>query len=179
MGSSKYLIVGFLIGMAVGAFVFYSLSTFSQISTLQTQINELQSENAQLRANQPLPSATPTIKPILTPTLSATSDSTIEKTGKAIQIQSISYPSTGGQAFTLYVQNVGDSDLLLSNTNSVFINGVAATGAWTATTLATGNTASYVATSSATLPAGVQSITFKVTTTDGTFSQITEQFTIK
>jgi archaeal type IV pilus assembly protein PilA len=104
---------------------------------------------------------------------------TTEKTGKSIQIQSISYPSTGGQAFTLYVQNVGDSDLLLSNTNSVFINGAAATGTWTTTSLGKTNTASYVATSSATLPAGVQSLTFKVTTTDGTFSQITQQFTIK
>jgi archaeal type IV pilus assembly protein PilA len=106
---------------------------------------------------------------------------TTEKTGKAIQIQSISYPSTGGQAFTIYVQNVGDSDLLLSNANSVFINGVAATGTWGTTSLSKTNTTSIFASVPSTSPlsAGVQSITFKVTTTDGTFSQMTQQFTIK
>jgi archaeal type IV pilus assembly protein PilA len=103
---------------------------------------------------------------------------TTEKTGKAIQIQSISYPSAGGQTFTVYVQNVGDSDLTLS---SVFINGAAATGSWTPSALPKGSTASMpaVASVNSPVPAGVQSVTIKVTTTDGTFSQITQQFTIK
>jgi flagellin-like protein len=99
---------------------------------------------------------------------------TTEKTGKAIQIQSVSYPDTGGQVFTVYVQNVGDSDLTLS---SVFINGAIATGTWSTTALAKGATASIPATGS--VGTGVQSVTFKVTTTDGTFSQITQQFTVK
>jgi cell division protein FtsB len=51
MGSSKYLIIGLLVGMAIGAFVFYAFMQFSQISNLQTQINQLQSENSQLKAN--------------------------------------------------------------------------------------------------------------------------------
>lgn len=101
---------------------------------------------------------------------------TTEKTGKAIQIQSVSYPSAGGQTFTVYVQNVGDSDLTLS---SVFINGAAATGAWTPSALTKGSTASMPAIASITVPSGVQTVTIKVTTTDGTFSQITQQFTIK
>ena len=103
---------------------------------------------------------------------------TTEKTGKGIQIQSVSYPAAGGNVFTVYVQNVGDSDVLLSNTNSVFINGAVATGTWSSTTLAKGSTASVPATHYG-LGTGVQSITIKVTTTDGTFSQITQQFTIK
>ncbi len=105
---------------------------------------------------------------------------TTEKTGKSIQIQSISYPSAGGQAFTVYVQNVGDSALALSNANSVFINGAVSTpaGTWSTTTLNKGDTASYTATAVG-LATGVQSVTFKVTTTDGTFSQMTQQFTIK
>jgi archaeal type IV pilus assembly protein PilA len=102
---------------------------------------------------------------------------TTEKTGKAIQIQSISYPTTGGSVFTVYVQNVGDSDLTLS---SVFINGAAATGSWTpSSALLKGNTASMLATATGSLGTGGQSITIKVTSTDGTFSQITQQFTIK
>jgi|SRR5665647_1529831 len=102
---------------------------------------------------------------------------TTEKTGKAIQIQSISYPSTGGNVFTVYVQNVGDSDLTLS---SVFINGAAATGNWNpSSALLKGNTAAMNATATGSLGTGVQSITIKVTSTDGTFSQITQQFTIK
>ncbi len=41
---------------------------------------------------------------------------TTEKTGKAIQIQSVSYRYGGPiDVFTIYVQNVGDSDLQLSN----------------------------------------------------------------
>jgi archaeal type IV pilus assembly protein PilA len=108
---------------------------------------------------------------------------TTEKTGKAIQIQSIAQNVAGGNAFTIYVQNVGDSPLSLSNTNSVFIDGAVSypAGTWTTPTtpltLTKGETGSYIATG-ASLTAGVHSITFKVTTTDGTFSQITQQFTI-
>jgi flagellin-like protein len=97
---------------------------------------------------------------------------TTEKTGKAIQIQSVSYSGTSGDVFTVYVQNVGDSDVLLSSDNSVL-----AEGTWSSTTLTKGNTVSIPATASG-LIAGVQQITIKVTTTDGTFSQITQQFTI-
>jgi archaeal type IV pilus assembly protein PilA len=105
---------------------------------------------------------------------------TTEKTGKAIQIQSIAQNAVGGKAFTVYVQNVGDSPIALSSSNSVFINGAVSTpaGAWSSLTLNKGDTAYYTATGSG-LATGVQSITFKVTTTDGTFSQITQQFTIQ
>ena len=102
---------------------------------------------------------------------------TTEKTGKAIQIQSVSYAGGATDTFTVYVQNVGDSDVLLSNANSVFINGASAAGTWSSTTLAKGSTVSIPATIDG-LTNGVQSITIKVTTSDGTFSQLTQQFTI-
>jgi archaeal type IV pilus assembly protein PilA len=104
---------------------------------------------------------------------------TTEKTGKAIQIQSIAQNSAGGKVFTIYVQNVGDSAIALTNANSVFINGAVSNpaGTWNSLTLNKGDTASYTATG-ASLTSGVQSVTFKVTTTDGTFSQMTQQFTI-
>jgi predicted small secreted protein len=82
MSYTKYLVIGIIIGMAIGSFVVYSFTQFSQISALQTKVNQLQSENTQLRANQIL--TTPT------PTPSQTPDFTTEKTGNAIQIQSVS-----------------------------------------------------------------------------------------
>ena len=100
---------------------------------------------------------------------------TTEKTGKAIQIQSVSYDSSANQ-FTIYVQNVGDSALALSGTNSVFINGAGKDGTWTLSDLPKGDTTQITVDTG--LSTGVQSVTIKVTTTDGTFSQITQQFTI-
>jgi archaeal type IV pilus assembly protein PilA len=107
---------------------------------------------------------------------------TTEKTGKSIQIQSVSYASAT-HTFTVYVQNVGDSDLQFSSANFMFVNGGAAGSQTIASgttgnpaTLAKGNTATLTGTM--TLTAGVQSVTIKVTTMDGTFSQITQQFTI-
>ncbi len=103
---------------------------------------------------------------------------TTEKTGKAIQIQSVSYaPAT--HIFTVYVQNVGDTDVQFPTANAanIFINGAVAnpiTG--NVATLAKGSTVTLTGTMA--LTPGVQSVTIKVTTTDGTFSQTTQQFTI-
>ena len=109
---------------------------------------------------------------------------TTSKTGKAIQIQSVSYNPTG-DVFTIYVQNVGDSDLQFSTANFIFVNGGAATAqtivsgtTGSPATLAQGNTATITG-AMASLTPGVQSVTIKVTTLDGTFSQITQQFTIQ
>jgi archaeal type IV pilus assembly protein PilA len=105
-----------------------------------------------------------------------------EKTGKAIQIQSATYSGTSGDVFTVYVQNVGDSPVSLSG--GLYINGGLATsitikdtsGA-TITSIAEGSTAVFSGTTTS-LGVGVQSVTIKVTTTDGTFSEMTKQFTI-
>ncbi len=49
-----------------------------------------------------------------------------EKTGKAIQIQSVANNTSTGHTLTLYVQNVGDSPVTFT-AQSVFINGTLAT----------------------------------------------------
>jgi flagellin-like protein len=104
------------------------------------------------------------------------------KTGQAIQIQSVSYAGSGSE-FTVYVQNIGDSDVKLQDSaspnNCLYINGALATNAGTISTdpLEKGDTVGLTGTATG-LTAGVQEITFKVTTTGGTFSQVTQQFTI-
>jgi len=100
---------------------------------------------------------------------------TTEKTGKAIQIQSVSYDSTNNK-FTVYVQNVGNSPVEFGTSNSIFINGAMASGTFTPNPLPNGDTATS-GKIDAGLSTGVHSVTIKVTTTDGTFAQITQQFT--
>jgi archaeal type IV pilus assembly protein PilA len=102
---------------------------------------------------------------------------TTEKTGKAIQIQSVSNQTTGAPAadtLTIYVQNVGDSAVKFT-ANSVYINGAAVNSNATST-LAAGSTNAIVA--SWKQPAGTVSFTvdLKVTTEDGTFSTMTKTF---
>lgn len=108
---------------------------------------------------------------------------TTSKTGKAIQIQSVSYNGATKQ-FTVYVQNVGDSDLQFAANSFMYINGalanpqtIAAGTSGSPATLAQGNTATITGTQT-NLLAGVQSVTIKITTLDGTFSQVTQQFTV-
>ena len=105
---------------------------------------------------------------------------TTAKTGKAIQIQSVSYNPTG-DVFTIYVQNVGDSPIQFPTVTpaNIFINGQVATAiTGNVATLNQGSTVTLTG-AMTTLTPGVQSVTIKVTTTDGTFSQITQQFTIQ
>jgi flagellin-like protein len=100
---------------------------------------------------------------------------TQEKTGRAIQIQSVT-------ANTIYVQNVGDSAVSFGATNAVFLNGAAVTS-YTITpagSLGKGATAA-ITVGTIVPPTGafgtiVGSNTFKVTTLDGTFSQVTKTF---
>jgi archaeal type IV pilus assembly protein PilA len=104
---------------------------------------------------------------------------TTAKTGKAITIQSVSYNPTG-DVFTIYVQNVGDSDIQFPTTSpaNIFIDGaVAGSITGNLATLTKGSTMTLQG-SMTTLTPGVQSVTIKVTSVDGTFSQVTQQFTI-
>jgi flagellin-like protein len=105
---------------------------------------------------------------------------TQEKTGRAIQIQSVTIS-------TIYVQNVGDSAVSFGATNAVFLNGAAVpyiiTYPTTTGSLLKGETASIVAGTTAIPPVATTfgvtnpgSNTFKVTTLDGTFSQVTKTF---
>ena len=101
-------------------------------------------------------------------------DFTTNKVGKAIQIQSI------GEDGSVYVQNVGDSQVILSD---AYMDGILTTSSWfesdgvTALTdnkLDTGSTA-YCNLGTTFGPG--DEVTVKVTTTDGTFIEMTKQFT--
>jgi flagellin-like protein len=105
---------------------------------------------------------------------------TTEKTGKAIQIQSTTYSNPSSvDTFTIYVQNVGDSDVKFGATTSIFINGAVATSIAFDPSVNLGKTNTVKITASGVaLDAGVQQVTIKVVTLDGTFAQVTKQFTV-
>jgi flagellin-like protein len=113
---------------------------------------------------------------------------TTEKTGKAIQIQSVSNSTfrteDGTSTLTLYIQNVGDSAVIF-NDQSIFVNGILiapnASLGTPGSTVAAGDTTTISVNYT---PPGTNStyipVTFKVdlkaTTTDGTFSSQTKTF---
>jgi archaeal type IV pilus assembly protein PilA len=112
---------------------------------------------------------------------------TTEKTGKAIQIQSVANVTTttlANNKLTLYIQNVGDS-VVVFNDQSVFVNGVQITPVPSLTssglTLAAGSTAtisvpySPPGTTTTFVPVSF-TVDLKVTTTDGTFSSMSKTF---
>jgi archaeal type IV pilus assembly protein PilA len=100
-----------------------------------------------------------------------------EKTGKAIQIQSVAN-STTVDNMIIYVQNVGDSTVKF-NSGSVYVNGA---NIPTATIPASSNPLVAGATAAITVPydmtvSGVSlTVNLKVTTEDGTFSSMTKTF---
>jgi archaeal type IV pilus assembly protein PilA len=109
------------------------------------------------------------------------------KTGKAIQIQSVSNTTTTSATtsyLTIYVQNVGDSPVVF-NDQSVFIEGAQAPPRPSPTTL---GTAGITVAAGSTLPLNVTycpsttavpvsfTVDIKVTTSDGTFSTVTKTF---
>jgi flagellin-like protein len=91
---------------------------------------------------------------------------TTEKTGKAIQIQSVT-------ADKIYVQNVGDSPVSFGAENAVFVDGAAVGYTLPSTTsLIKGETATITLDTADVLTASTTAYTIKVTTLDGTFSQV-------
>jgi flagellin-like protein len=97
---------------------------------------------------------------------------TTNKVGKAIQIQSI---ARSGTDVTVFVQNVGDSDVVLS---SIYVNGTLYSGT---NAIPVGGTP-LLATATATIgplssvSSTGQQITIKVVTTDGTSAEYTKTF---
>ena len=93
-------------------------------------------------------------------------DNTTKKVGKAIQIQSISADGT------VWVQNVGDSEVTLAD---IYINGVkVANPQWSQNTpLSPAQTVSGKM--GETFTSG-EEVTVKVTTTDGTYIEMTKHF---
>ena len=98
-----------------------------------------------------------------------------EKTGKAIQIQSVAN-NTSTDKLTIYVQNVGDSPVTFT-AQSVFIDGTLATSdAATNPTIAAGTTKTIVADFDQTAGTVSFTVDLKVTTQDGTFSTMKKTF---
>jgi archaeal type IV pilus assembly protein PilA len=91
-----------------------------------------------------------------------------EKTGKAIQIQSVDFAGN-----TVYVQNVGDSQVEFPAI-CVFVDGQDKTGAAPAGPLAAGDTVG-ISVDAGTFAPGT-TYTIKVTTEDGTFSQLVKSY---
>jgi flagellin-like protein len=95
---------------------------------------------------------------------------TTNKTGKAIQIQSIAFDGT---TFNAYVQNVGDSQIKLLDGQCLYINGTLQTAANPSKSpLEQGETAA-ITPATTTLHHG-DLVIVKVASADGTFSQVTQ-----
>jgi flagellin-like protein len=100
------------------------------------------------------------------------------KTGEAVQIQSVAFsgtPGTSGKVATVYLQNVGSTTLTIAPTQCLYVNGLLDTTASAPTSLAAGNTGTITASSTQTVFTSGAMVTVKVTTSGGTYSQITEQ----
>ena len=151
-------IIAFVIFLAiVGAIVY--LFTSAKSTTTTGPIVTI--------APTPLPTATPTATTTPTPIITG-------QTGQeAIQIQSVAF--SNGVVQTVYLQNVGDTTVTIIPNQCLYINGALDTGATaSSTSLSAGNTATITTSSNQSFTPG-QEVTIKVTTEDGTFSQITEQ----
>jgi FlaG/FlaF family flagellin (archaellin) len=99
---------------------------------------------------------------------------TTNKTGKAIQIQSVAFNTTGTY---VYVQNVGNGPVGLQNGQCLYINQMLDSGSTVSGPLINGSLPeNQTATISSTkiFTSGI-SVTVKVTSADGTFNQVTQQ----
>jgi flagellin-like protein len=101
------------------------------------------------------------------------------KTGDSVVIQSVVFSTPTGtppteKVATVYLQNVGSTTITLNPATCLYVNGLqdTATGP---TTLAPGTTATLVDAASNTSLTSGQTVTIKVTTLGGTYSQVTQQ----
>ena len=92
------------------------------------------------------------------------------KTGQAVQIQSVNM--AGDSLSTVYLQNVGTDTVTVNS--FIFVNGQQYATSPSPAPLPAGSTSTITLTAPLTLTSG-QMYTFKVTTTGGTYSQITQQ----
>ncbi|MGD0995029.1 MAG: archaellin/type IV pilin N-terminal domain-containing protein [Candidatus Bathyarchaeia archaeon] len=100
------------------------------------------------------------------------------KTGDAVQIQSVVFSGTSPteKVATVYLQNVGSTTITIVPAQCLYVNGLLDAGATTPTTsLAPGTTAIITDPTSGTSLTSGQTVTIKVTTQGGTYSQITQQ----
>ena len=105
------------------------------------------------------------------------------KTGDAVQVQSVSFSavtSTGDYPTGVYLQNVGSTTITVIYGQSLYVNGVldptAKINGLTTPTfpLTAGSTVAITPTSTVNLASG-STITIKVATQGGTYSQVTQQ----
>jgi hypothetical protein len=160
VNTSRYLTIGIVVGMAVGAFVCYTFLQFSQISNLQTQIEQLELENSQLKTNN-----TELIDAILE-IQSAWIGFPTNNVGKAIAIQSVTRTY-------VFVQNVGNSTVTLTD---VYVDGDLVTQGVDYSIdnidMQQGDTSTITFTNELPTP----QVTVKVVTTDGTSAEYTKTF---
>ncbi len=97
------------------------------------------------------------------------------KSGQSIQIQSVTDNNSTG-TLTVYVQNTGQAALTVDS-HSLYVNGTQMTISAGTGTINSGSTAALTATaptnSGVTIMSGAQA-TIKVTTTTGTYNQVTQ-----
>jgi len=97
---------------------------------------------------------------------------TTNKTGKAIQIQSIALNSTG--YFHAYVQNVGDSQISLVDASCLYINGTMRAATITPSAILNQGQTADISINAAGIVSASDLVTVKVASADGTFSQVTQ-----
>ncbi len=99
------------------------------------------------------------------------------QTGSAVQVQSVTFSGTtpNEKVATVYLQNVGTNTVTLVPAQCLYVNGVQDTGAASSTTSLTAGSTATITSASAVLLASGQTVTVKVTTQGGTYSQITTQ----
>ncbi len=98
-------------------------------------------------------------------------------TGSAVQVQSVTFTGTptSEKVATVYLQNVGTNTVTIVSAQCLYINGVQDASATSSTSsLAAGSTAIITSASGPSLISG-QTVTIKVTTQGGTYSQTTQQ----
>jgi flagellin-like protein len=105
------------------------------------------------------------------------------KTGDAVQIQSVVFSAPTGtpateKVATVYLQNVGSTTVTIIPNQCLYVNGLLDGGITptqvSLTSLMPGNTTAITAVTQSALTSG-QTVTIKVTTQGGTYSQITQQ----
>jgi hypothetical protein len=164
MNVSNQFLFGILIGFLLGLLFFFSLTAFSQIGMLQTQITDLQNQFNQIKNEIAQPAASPTATPRPSSSQNANVSALIGY--EELQFTNVHATNTGDGAFTVYLQvkNNGTMPLTLDATK-VVINGHLASIFDTGAKVTWGNVAFDTATE--TLNPGQSDVNANITLTTG------------
>ncbi len=99
------------------------------------------------------------------------------KTGDSVIIQSVVFSGTSPteKVATVYLQNVGSTTITINPATCLYVNGLQDTATSPTNTLAPGTTLTITDPASLTSLTSGETVTIKVTTLGGTYSQVTEQ----